>query len=77
MRRWGWGLVHAVGVQVDPQVPAWPAPWGTLPAPVLAPGPRGPNTVRPQPYGPRALKEKEPLVCPKPSACSPERALIA
>lgn len=40
----GWSLVDAVGVQVDPQVPAWLAPWGTLPAPVLAHGPRGPNT---------------------------------
>lgn len=45
MRRWGWSLVDAVGVQVDPQVPAWLAPWGTLPAPVLAHGPRGPNTA--------------------------------
>lgn len=52
MRRLGWSLVDAVGIQVHPQVLAWVAPWSTHPAPVLAHRPHGthraPTTPRAQ-----------------------------
>lgn len=68
MRRLGWSPVDAVGIQVDPQVPAWVAPESILPAPVLAQRPHGlhraPTTLRAQ------GSQGESQVCPEPLAAT-------
>lgn len=76
MRSWSWSLVDEVGVQVDPQEPAWVVPWSTLPTPVLAYRPHGPHRVPTTLWAQGAQSKRTPSL-PQTSGCSPELSIVA